>query len=234
MLDTIIVLFLLLFAYLGFRSGLARTLFSIVMIFVAIYLGNLALENIVGVVPAAAKVGSLSSILVFTFVWLAAFIILDLVVGLLLKKVVQITVLGSLDKVGGLILGGFRGLLVAGIILQFSLAFPLPANYKAAALGSPVAKISMAVFEWAYPMAKKWAPYVKVQMKDGTMEFINKKEKIGLSVTKEVEAIKNLKISVSSEAIKDAGAKIEELLNDQKIIPLKATSEAGRKKRHIK
>ncbi|MFA6431841.1 MAG: CvpA family protein [Candidatus Margulisiibacteriota bacterium] len=234
MIDTIIALSLLVFMFLGFRSGLARTAGSVVMVFIAIYLGNLSLDKLVGIVPAVSQTGSLVSILIFIFVWLVAFVILDLVLGLLLKRVIQITVLGPLDKVGGLIVGIFRGLLIVGILLQVSLAFPLPSNYKLAALNSITAKFSMATFQWAFPLAKKWAPYIKVEMKDGTLEHINIKENINKTVTKEIEAIKSLKLNVSSEAIKDAGEKIEQLLNDQKIIPLKVTAEASRKKRHIK
>jgi len=180
MVDFIIILFLLGFLLLGFREGLVKTLGSIVLIFLALFLASAALNYLSKVSPEFSDPKTLLALIAFIIVWVAVYVALDLLLKLILNVVINVNILGPLDRVGGLLLGGVRGLLLAGIILQLIFSFPISDQSKKSILDSLSAKFSIATFQLIYPAAKQWTPYFKkftdIDMKMDFIEWIGTQE----------------------------------------------------------
>jgi uncharacterized membrane protein required for colicin V production len=143
---------------------------------------------------------------------------------LLFKRLINIVVLGPVDKVGGSLVGGFKGVLIAGIILQLSLALPLSPAVKKDVTGGALSRLAIAAYHWAYPYAQKWTPLVKGFLHDNLLEKIGQQQNLK-DKTKDASA-KDLLGNVSEyEKIKnDQEKKIHKLLKEQKLLrdaPLK-------------
>jgi len=223
MVEVIVTLVVIVFIIAGFRDGLAKTLGSMAMLFLALFASSAALAALTNFSAEFGNPKSYLSIVTFFFLWLVFFTALDLLLKLILKVVVTITVLGPLDQVGGLLLGGVKGLLIAGIILQIILAFPLSAKNRTAILGAVPAKFSLAAFQFIYPAAKKFQPYfndlIKTESKDNFMDNIVVKENVTQEVTPGLNKIREdttKKILGSSPALEK---RLNDLLKDENLKP---------------
>ncbi|MDD5382542.1 MAG: CvpA family protein [Candidatus Margulisbacteria bacterium] len=217
MLDVVVGIVVALFILLGAREGIAKSLGSLAMVFVALFLAGSAI-GILGQSNAQFNdPQNTATILTFLFVWLVVYLILDLLLILLLKKIINITVLGPADKIGGLIIGGCKGIMICGVILQLIIGLPISADSRAQIVNSPLASFSIAAYQWAYPYTKQFVPAVnsfkqnlikqldqtdtqKAEEQPGSGEFVEK-------VMKQ-EPVKT-----------DADKKIMKLLKEQKLLP---------------
>ena len=227
MVELIVSLFIITLAYFGFRDGLAKTLGSIAVLFIALFLSSSAIAALSKIASEFSNPKSLLTIIVFFILWLALYVALDLLIKLILKVVVQITVLGPLDQVGGVLLGAVRGLLIAGIALQFMLSFPVSDKTKTRVLAALPAKFSIATFQWLYPAAQKMQPYINdlinLEDKSGVIENIAIKDK----VTGEVEGIIKENVPALEKAAKEQEKRFRKLLEESELSP---TSPSGRPK----
>jgi len=219
MVDFIIILFLLGFLFLGFREGLVKTLGSIALIFLALFLASAALNYLSRVSPEFSDPKTLLALIAFIIVWVAVYVALDLLLKLILNVVINVNILGPLDRVGGLLLGGVRGLLLAGIILQLIFSFPISDQSKKSILDSLSAKFSIATFQLIYPAAKQWAPYFKkftdIDMKMDFIEGIGTQEAGSGKLEKLIEKnLPNLKKQTD-----DQEKRLKELLEDENLGP---------------
>jgi len=197
MLDLIVGIVIVCFAILGIREGTAKSLGSVALIFVAVFLATGAVNLLAQGNTQFNDPNFLAATVIFLFVWLISFILLDLLLLIILKKVVTIIILGPSDRVGGLLLGGFKGALICGLILQLLLFFPLSGGSKEKINRSTLSRFSMAAYNWVYPYAKKIAPCIS--------DFIKKnvEEKSG-----ELEKIKE-----------DKGETAKKLLKEKRLLP---------------
>ncbi len=225
MVEMIVGLFIITLAYFGFREGLAKTLGSIAVLFLALFLSSACIAALSTIAAEFSNPKSLLTIIVFFIIWLVLFIALDLLIKLILKVVVQITVLGPLDQVGGVLLGAVRGMLIAGITLQFLLSFPLSDKTKTSVLSALPAKFSIATFQWLYPAAQKMQPYIedliKLEDQSGVIENIAIKDKL----TGEVEGVVKENIPALQKAAKEQESRLKKLLEENELSP---TSPSGR------
>jgi uncharacterized membrane protein required for colicin V production len=225
MVEIIVGLFIITLAYYGFRDGLAKTLGSIAMLFVALFLSSSAIAALGKIAAEFNNPKSLLTIIVFFLLWLALYIALDLLIKLILRVVVQITVLGPLDQVGGVLLGAVRGMLVAGIALQFMLSFPVSDKTKVRVLSALPAKFSIATFQWVYPAAQKMQPYlnglINLDDKSEVIENITIRDK----VSGEVEGIIKEKVPALDKAAREQEKRFRQLLEGSDLSP---TSPSGR------
>lgn len=215
MVDIIIGIFILLFLYLGLRDGIIKSLFSIILVFIALFLATAAIGSY-------ANPNNPGSVFFFIIIWAVIFVLVDFILNLLLRKIISITVLGPVDKVAGAALGVFKGVLIAGIILQVNFCFPIDASTKKLIAEARLTKISIAVYEWAYPFARKWSHYLGPVGKANFMEEVSRSQKIPASVTIEAESIrKDLQETTDkhSKDLKEHEEKLMKLLEDNKITP---------------
>ena len=190
MVDIIIVIVVLVFVALGLREGLVKALSSVAAMLFALLLANAAVSSL-----NLLEAQNISTVILFLLVTLVTYFVLDLLLTLLFKRVIYIAILGPVDKFGGGLVGGFKGLLIAGVILQLLLYCPFEAATKEQMQSAYLGRLSRWAYAWAYPFAKNFRPEVK--------DFI----KVEDSKNKKVPAIK--KIS-TQELSKTAGKIVEQ------------------------
>lgn len=173
MADLIIGLLVVGFVFLGVRDGLAKSLGGVITFFLALFASAAVIEFFSAYSPVYKDYLNLATVLTFVFVWLVVLIILELLLGLLLKKVIAVTVLGPVDRVLGGIVGGGRGLLVLGLVLQLMLSLAVPAAFKTAINGAFLSKLSISAYQWAFPLAKKTVPQINQTMQENIINKIH-------------------------------------------------------------
>jgi uncharacterized membrane protein required for colicin V production len=220
MVDLIVGVIVFLFFLLGLREGIVKSLLSVGAVFVSLFLAANALNYLANQAPQFADPKYIWTTVVFMLVAAISYLILDLILTLLLKKIITVTVLGPVDKIGGFFVGGFKGLLICGVALQLVLALPISAETRKLVKESKLSLLSISIYEWAFPQAKKIAPqlvnFIKMDLTKEVdhVEKIVPKQKSQETTSKEV--MEN--ISESKEEIKKLGEKARQLLKEQKIL----------------
>ncbi|MBU0630399.1 MAG: CvpA family protein [Candidatus Margulisbacteria bacterium] len=171
MADLIIGLFVVGFILLGVRDGFARSLGGVAAFFLALFAAAGVIEFFANYSAIYKDYLNIATILTFIFIWLIVLIVLELLLGLVLKTIVTITVLGPVDRALGAVVGGGRGMLVAGLILQLLLSLALPVGFKKDMSEAFMTKISVSAYQWAFPIAKRMVPQINKTMKEN---IINK------------------------------------------------------------
>jgi membrane protein required for colicin V production len=125
--DLILGVALFLFAFKGFATGLIKSVVSLAAVLIAWFLSS-SMSHVVApaltwVLPPEAPGLPLVARIV---TWIGAFLVVQLV-GSMIAKSVNDSVLGGLDKLGGLILGAATGVLVG--CLPLFVIFAVPAIY---------------------------------------------------------------------------------------------------------
>ncbi|PIB37254.1 hypothetical protein BFP72_18485 [Reichenbachiella sp. 5M10] len=114
--DIVILVFLLVGAVTGFRKGLLMEIISIAAFFVAIFLGIKLLDW--GIMVLADHIhgyDNLLPIISFTIIFVVIMIGLHLI-GKTVKKLLDLTLLGSLDDIAGSLLGIVKWALFISIV----------------------------------------------------------------------------------------------------------------------
>jgi uncharacterized membrane protein required for colicin V production len=223
MLDLIVGIVIVCFAILGIREGIAKSLGSVVLIFVAVFLATGAVNLLAQNNPEFNDPNYLAATVIFLFVWLISFILLDLLLLIILKRIVTIVILGPFDKVGGVLIGGFKGALICGIVLQLVLYFPISSGSKEKIRKATLSRFSMATYNWAYSLAAKAAPGIRGFMIKSLEERTGEMEKM----KEEAEKLKKEgtgefmeKISKYREVQEDKEEKARQLLKDKRLLPV--------------
>ena len=137
-----IVIVILIFLIDGIRRGLVRQLFEIVGLVAAFvgayYLGHwLAADG-----HGSARVSHRAILIVSSVVVFVVIVIIFHLLGMLFQKIMSVTVLSPVDRVGGAIFGAFKGVLFVSllcvIIFSFSPRGSFAARLKANAVASRV------------------------------------------------------------------------------------------------
>lgn len=124
--DIVILLILVFFFISGARRGLIRQVLDIVGIILAFisafYLARYFAEYLERSIELTYNI----SLVVAAIVIFIGILVLFHALGLLLKKVAEITLFGSVDRVGGGLLGAFKGVLLVSLLLVIAFNIPLP------------------------------------------------------------------------------------------------------------
>lgn len=159
-LDIIIFIILGIGAYSGYRNGLFIGIISIVAFFVAILLAFHLMDW--GAEVLAAKVDNLTFMLPFV-----AFLIIFLLViisirslAFLVKKTIDLTILGSLDNVAGSVLGILKTSFILSLLLWVANSF----DFKVSEDWITASKV--------YPIIQPIAPFV-ITLVDAYTPIIN-------------------------------------------------------------
>ncbi|MDD4179545.1 MAG: CvpA family protein [Candidatus Margulisbacteria bacterium] len=225
MVDIIIAVFVLLFLYLGYREGLAKTAGTIILAFVALFVATTALTLLAKASPELSNPANCAGLQIFFGLWFITYIILDVILGLLLRKIVTVTILGPIDKFAGLALGGFKGMLIAGIILQLYFCFPLAETTKKTIADSSMTKLSIMTYHWAYPYAKRWSKYLGEFGRENMLEKVQGSGNVPVDISAEAEKLKKANpgellknIDEYNEAVIKHDKELMKILDEQKLL----------------
>jgi len=217
MLDVIVGIAIACFVILGAREGIAKALGSVLLVFISLFLATRTIDFFAQGAEQFKDPSFLGTIIIFFLVWLLSYILLDLLLNLIFRKAVKIIVLGPLDSVGGLLIGGFKGILICGIILQLALALPLSADSKKYISEGKLSGFSIAVYQLAYPQAKRLAPKISELMETDIMGEMNKKSEVKADPELSPEKIVGQAAEVG-KALSEQEGNIRKLINDNKLI----------------
>jgi uncharacterized membrane protein required for colicin V production len=165
--DVTIGVVLLIFFVFGLKTGLLRNFLSILWIYFCVYFSTAFSAAVIGLVSYLLsderKIGQ-------TVLALALFVILYLLgefVLALLKNVVSVKLLGSLDGLLGGLSGVIKALLITGFIIEMVLLFPLAEETKKSINESRLKGWAADTLRRTYPLALSAAPQV--------MKFVDQK-----------------------------------------------------------
>jgi uncharacterized membrane protein required for colicin V production len=217
MLDVIVGIAIACFVILGIREGIAKSLGSIALVFVSLFLATATIDFLAKGASQFKDPSYLGTIIIFFLVWLLSYIILDLVLMLLFRRIIKIIILGPMDMVGGLLIGGFKGTLICGVILSLVLAMPISAASKKYISGSRLASLSIAVYQWAYPHAKRIAPKIGNLMKIDIVEEMNKGNEIKVDAELSPDKLMG-EVSEAQKVLTGQEEHIRKLIKEQKLL----------------
>jgi membrane protein required for colicin V production len=124
--DIVIVLILVFFFISGMRRGLIRQVLDIVGIILA-FIGAFYLAHYLArYFEQSIELTYNVSLVVAAVVIFVGIILLFHALGLIFQKIAEITLFGSVDRVGGGLLGTFKGVLLVSLLLVIALNIPLP------------------------------------------------------------------------------------------------------------
>jgi uncharacterized membrane protein required for colicin V production len=126
----VIALVILFFLIDGIRRGLVRQIFEIVGLIaafiVAYYVGQFLAHRF----DASTRISYPIVRFFFSAVIFIAVVLLFHIVGLLMQKVVSISVLGPIDRVGGAVFGVIKGVLFVSLVCVLIFSIPGVGGFK--------------------------------------------------------------------------------------------------------
>ncbi len=221
MLDVLIGIIILIFAALGSREGIAKSLLSVLLLFGALFLASGAVNYLAQSAPQFKDPKYIGAIIVFLLVWIVSYLLLDLLLGVLIRRIIRIIILGPADIIGGILVGAFKGFLISGIILQLILYLPVSAATKKQISESTLSRFSITAYHWLYPFAKKAVPIVSGWLNKSPLKEIKADEKLeGKPVeVKEVSPDEFMgKVEEYKEVARDQEKQIKKLLKSKKLL----------------
>ena len=131
LLDLAIFVFLGFFLYRGRKKGLIRETFGLLAVVGALVLAVVYMGSGVVLLQDLADVPvTLALTLSFLLIFLVVFIVVQ-IVGAVISKLIRLTLLGWLDRLGGLFFGFVKGVLFASLILLGLTLLSWPRNIDA-------------------------------------------------------------------------------------------------------
>lgn len=129
-----------LFGFMGFRDGVVKRVIEIAGVFVTLIL---TARFATGAAPWVMDQTSVSESAALLITWAGLFfagLILSRLLAVMLSKAIRLTILGGLDKIGGIIIGLALGTLVASVILVAISQVPGGKSIKASYDKDPVGR----------------------------------------------------------------------------------------------
>jgi membrane protein required for colicin V production len=128
--DIIIILILVVFSISGLKRGLIRQVLDILGIILA-FIGAFYLAHYLArYLEESIELRYDMSLVISAVAIFIGILVFFHVLGVLFKKTVEIAHLGSIDKIGGALLGVFKGVLLVSLLLVIALNIPLPDALK--------------------------------------------------------------------------------------------------------
>jgi len=117
LLDLFILAFLGFFLFRGAKKGLIREIFALIAVLGALMCAVVFVDVGVAMVKDLASVpASVALFISFVLIFLIVFIVVR-IVGAILSQLIRLALLGWLDRLGGLVFGFLKGLLITSLIL---------------------------------------------------------------------------------------------------------------------
>ena len=175
LLDIVIFVFLGFFLYRGYKKGLIREIFALIAVLGALVLAVVYMDVGVSLLEDLADVPvSLALTVSFLIIFLIVFIVIR-IVGAILSRLIRWTLLGWLDRLGGLFFGFVKGLLFASLIVLGLTLLSWPRNIgsyiDSSTLGPSVQMAAPRMFnhmKFLSPAAKSVYEEFRESVSDGT------------------------------------------------------------------
>jgi membrane protein required for colicin V production len=137
--DAIILIILIVFFISGMKRGLIKQVLDILGLLFA-FLGAFYLAHFVAVyLEESISLQDNISLVLSAVVIFICILFFFKAIGVLFKKLAEVTLLGSLDRIGGGLLGLFKGVLLISLLLIIAFNIPIPESYKVQIRKRPLA-----------------------------------------------------------------------------------------------
>ena len=187
-----------LFGIMGFRDGVVKRIIEIAGVFVTLILTARFATGVTPWVMEQTGVGEGPALLITWAGLFFAGLILSRVLATLLSKAVRLTILGSLDRIGGALVGLAFGMLVASVVLVAASQVPggqtIKASYDRAPLGRFIFYSAPNLYQFARGLAGGKAD----AMWDRALN--SAEEKAGAATEKVREAVEDTADDIKQEA----------------------------------
>lgn len=148
------------FFIVGLRWGILRMFVSIICINLAAYFAvNLAPSLVSAVSFFGAGNDDLTKA-VLTGTILLVLVVLVEIILLVTKNIINIALLGPFDSIIGGIIGIVKGLIIAALVFDVILMFPISNDFKDAILKSSIRPIGERIVSFTFPIVSSAAPKV--------------------------------------------------------------------------
>ena len=124
--DWILIVLFALGALWGYRSGLITGALTVASLYIASLVSSQFSQRVVGVISQNVESESIATALSYIVIYVGIFIA-GRFVAKILKTMLNVVLLGWLDKIGGVALGLVAGFLIVGAAVSFiaTLAYPI-------------------------------------------------------------------------------------------------------------
>jgi uncharacterized membrane protein required for colicin V production len=151
----VIVLVILFFLIDGIRRGLVRQVFEIVGLVAAFiaayYLGHFLARRF----DASTRISYPIVLFFFSAVVFVAVVIVFHLLGVVMQKIMSITVLGAVDRIGGALFGALKGVLFVSLVCVLIFSIPNGGGFKRKLETNRVAAAVHPVLPWMYNLFMK-------------------------------------------------------------------------------
>jgi uncharacterized membrane protein required for colicin V production len=139
LIDVIIAAVILVFFFVGMKKGLIRQALDIIGI-IAAFIGAFYLaHHLAAFIEGRFDLPYQAALVVSGIALFVGIIVLFRFLGALLQKFAQLTLLGSLDRIGGAVFGAVKGVLLVSLLLVIILNLPFPDTVKKPIESDPLA-----------------------------------------------------------------------------------------------
>ena len=149
--DTVLIGFVLIGVYSGYREGLILSIFSLFAVIVGVLLDFKLMGEAITFLMGRFYIGDqVLPFVAFAFVFLLVVIGVNLL-GRILKLTVSATFLGIFDKIAGGVFGAIKTIFMLSVMLWIaeSLKFKVPDNLMSdSSLLNPIANVAPAASKW--------------------------------------------------------------------------------------
>jgi len=184
--DIVIMLILVFFFVSGMRRGLIRQALDILGIVIA-FIGAFYLARyLAAYFTESIELNYTISLVISAVVIFIGILLLFHALGLLFQKVAEITLLGSVDKLGGGLFGAFKGVLLVSLLLVVALNIPLPEKaqneLRTRPLSSAIHPVLPSVFDFVFshsPSSLDFESILSPSRRKDALDALEKKKEEG-------------------------------------------------------
>ena len=115
-LDWVLIAAFALTALWGYKTGLVTAALNAVAIYVALFLSGLFAGNVLSLIWDGVESEALSTAIGYVIIFVAVFLA-SRIVASMIKKALQMTFMGWVDSLGGIVIGLVAGVLIAGGVM---------------------------------------------------------------------------------------------------------------------
>jgi membrane protein required for colicin V production len=148
--DVFAVVAIAFFVFYGIQRGVMKSLLDIFAVLVAIFFAGQMYRYLSYTIMPFLKAQDASVYaIMFSIFWIISFVVLELVVANIIK-LMKVTFIGTVENLGGALLGLIQGILVIGVLIQLCLMLPLSTDVRGVFAGSMSKRMSVPTLVKSY------------------------------------------------------------------------------------
>jgi len=148
--DVFAVVTVAFFVFWGIQRGVMKSLLDIFAVLLAIFFAGQAYRGLsITIMPFLKAQDTSVYAITFIIFWILSFALLEFIVANLIR-IIKVTFMGSVEALGGALLGLIQGILVVGVAIQLCLMLPLSTGSKSLFSASVSKRISVPTLTKSY------------------------------------------------------------------------------------